>query len=260
MLLRGKSRRSGTTARPCGALSGLRFPQARISRDEAGGSGLEKGRVAEPRRPVPIRAFIPPLVPLKQDVEGTGRNVQPCDGHVCRLTDVESDAAQLEQVGTRSEAEIEIEAVPQVRDDLSIEGPDSSGRSLDLEVDRVRAEPAADPSLSRAPRVITRDVIREPRGSSVLAKDGGAVDLPARLAFLEVTGVMPGSVEASPQDRGRGQSKPPTASSAIRPSNVVPWVEGKPRTPRRARPSAEGRHPTPAPPAIRIRTPSWAGP
>ena len=75
--------------------SRFRLPETRIPADEAGRVDLKHGRILKSRRLVPVRRLRPPLIALRQHVEGTGRHVKPRDGRVCCLTLGQSQAAEL---------------------------------------------------------------------------------------------------------------------------------------------------------------------
>ena len=69
-------------------------------------------------------------------------------------------------------------------------------------------------SLQRAPRAIARNAISEQRGNAVLEEDGGSVNSPPRLVFLEATGVVSRGIEPSPENR---QSVPPRLPNTDQP-------------------------------------------
>jgi hypothetical protein len=77
-----------------------------------------------------------PLVALKQHLEGPSRRVEPRARRIRRLALGQRQPTELKQVRGGSEAEIEIDAALEARDDSLVERPHASGRPHDPEVDR----------------------------------------------------------------------------------------------------------------------------
>src|SRR6266576_3685186 len=106
--------------------SSLHLPKAGISSDEPDFINLEHSRVVEARGLVPICGLRSPFVALDEYIERTGRHIKPSRWCVCALTIVQSQSAELEDIGRRSEAKIEIHAVTKSRHILTVQRPRSS--------------------------------------------------------------------------------------------------------------------------------------
>ena len=84
-----------------------------------------------------------------QRIEGADRHVEPCDGDVRGLANLECHTPQLEQIRGRGEPEIQIDATVQVGHDLAVERPDTIGRPRDPKIERACTQPCTTPSRVR---------------------------------------------------------------------------------------------------------------
>ena len=95
----------------------FRLPQAWIKLHETRSTYLKKRRVVESRCFVPIRRGCAPFIALLQHFHRAERRIQPGDGNIYSVPDWKCDAAQLGEIRSRRESEIQIDALLQAGHD-----------------------------------------------------------------------------------------------------------------------------------------------
>jgi hypothetical protein len=93
--------------------------------------------------------------------EGAVRHLEPCDGDVRVLPNLECHTARRDQIRGRSEPEIQIDAPVQTGDDPAVERPAATGRSCDAEIEWTCAHPTLDGAFPRPPPAVSVDLIGE---------------------------------------------------------------------------------------------------
>ena len=91
---------------------------------------------------VVVRVLVQPPIPLLQALQRQLGEGKPRHGHVGRTSNVEGDAAKLEQIRGGREAEIHIDAAAHRRLLGPIEVPAPTWRGEDGDVDTLRAAPS----------------------------------------------------------------------------------------------------------------------
>ena len=172
----------------------------RVAPNESVGIKLEQPLVADTGRLVPQRPVAAPLVYSGQLGQGAGIQIEPRDRQANRLAGSDGDAPELQQIGRRREAEIEIEEVVDVRTRRTVERP-RSFPARDDDIDGTVADSPPNVAGPGPPLVIALHDVGQPRRSVLMTVRRGAPHAPTRIVAFERARVVAGRIEPPPHHR-----------------------------------------------------------
>ena len=165
-------------AASCDAFLTFPAPEPRIAHHETILTDFEDRPVWDGGRNVTISRFGEALAHLRQFPQAPLVEVEPGGGKADALADLRRGAFQLEKVGRRREAEVEVEQVRQTRYGAAVQSP-ALRLSQDVEVDWLVPHEASHGPSYRPPRFVGFDTISHARRPGGVGEGRSAGQSPA---------------------------------------------------------------------------------